>query len=63
MVWEVNLGCKVDQMLIYDGLVNIYTLGLALINQNTRKIYLPEEGDIGLYLILDQKAPTTLFYT
>ena len=50
-------------MLIYDGLVNIYTLGLALINGNTSKIYLPEEGDIGLHLILDQKSPTTLLHT
>ena len=50
-------------MLIYDGPVDIYTLGLPLINQNTSKICLPEEGDIGLHLILGQKAPTTLLYT
>ena len=50
-------------MLIYDGPVDIYTLGLALINQNTSKICIPEEEDIGLHLILDQKAPTTLLYT
>ena len=50
-------------MLIYDGLVDIYTLGLAVINGNTIKICLPEEGDIGLHLILGQIAPTTLLYT
>ena len=50
-------------MPIYDGPVDIDTLGLALINGNTSKIYLPEEGDIGLHLIPDQKAPTTLLYT
>ena len=63
LVWEVNLGCKVGQMLIYDGLVNIYTLEGVLINGNTSKICLPEEEDIGLHLILGQKVPTTLLYT
>ena len=60
---HLTLGSKVGQMLIYDGLVDIYTLGLPLINGNTIKICIPEEGDIGLHLILDQKAPTTLLYT
>ena len=50
-------------MLIYDGQLDIYTLGLTPINGSTSKIYLPEEGDIGLHLILGRKAPTTLFYT
>ena len=50
-------------MLIFDDLVNIYTLGLALINGNTSKICLPEEEDIGLHLILCQKAATTTLYT
>ena len=59
----LTLGSKVGQMLIYDGPVDIYTLGLALINGNTSKICLPEEGDIGLHLILGQRAPTTLLYT
>ena len=60
---HLTLGSKVGQMLIYDGLVDIYTLGLALINGNTSKICLPEEGDIGLHLILGRKVPTILLYT
>ena len=59
----LTLGSKVGQMLIYDGPVDIYTLGLALINGNTSKICLPEEGDIGLHLILGRKVPTILLYT
>ena len=59
----LTLGSKVGQMLIYDGPVDIYTLGLALINGNMSKICIPEEGDIGLHLILGQRAPTTLLYT
>ena len=49
--------------MIHDGSVNIKSLGLALINGNTSKICLPEEGDIELHLILGQKTPTTLLYT
>ena len=60
---HLTLGSKVGQMLIYDGPVDIYTLGLALINGNMSKICIPEEGDIGLHLILGQRAPTTLLYT
>ena len=49
--------------MIYDGSVNIHTLGLALINRNTSKICLPDEEDISLHLILGWKACATLLYT
>ena len=58
---HLTLGSKDGQMLIYDGPVDIYTLGLALINGNTSKILLYQrKGTLAYHLILGQKAPVDL---